>query len=96
MAGLASAAIDVSDGLTQDLGHILTASGVGARLWPDRLPRSAAAGAWPDQTHCECTEIGVIEAEPGLRGERTQNGSSVSYTMEQTGYEHFITTDSAS
>ena len=32
LRGLASAAIDVSDGLTGDLGHVLTASRVGATL----------------------------------------------------------------
>lgn len=42
LRGLASAAIDVSDGLAADLGHILAASGVGARLEVDALPRSRA------------------------------------------------------
>jgi thiamine-monophosphate kinase len=37
----ASAAIDVSDGLLADLGHILDASGVGARLDSTRVPVSA-------------------------------------------------------
>jgi thiamine-monophosphate kinase len=40
LRGLASAAIDVSDGLVADLGHILTASGAGARLMVDDLPLS--------------------------------------------------------
>jgi thiamine-monophosphate kinase len=37
---LAHAAIDISDGLAADLGHILTASQVGATLHVDRLPLS--------------------------------------------------------
>ncbi|WP_019374745.1 thiamine-phosphate kinase, partial [Melaminivora alkalimesophila] len=35
LAGCASSAIDVSDGLLGDLGHILRASGVGARVEAD-------------------------------------------------------------
>lgn len=42
LRGLASAAIDVSDGLAADLGHILEASRVGARLEVDALPLSWA------------------------------------------------------
>ncbi len=38
----ASAAIDVSDGLLADLGHILEASGLGARIDSARLPLSPA------------------------------------------------------
>ncbi|MCF7529790.1 thiamine-phosphate kinase [Neisseria lisongii] len=34
----ARAALDISDGLAQDLGHILQASGVGATVWLDALP----------------------------------------------------------
>jgi len=39
---LATAMIDVSDGLLQDLDHICHASGVGAVIWEDRLPLSPA------------------------------------------------------
>ncbi|MDQ7781322.1 MAG: thiamine-phosphate kinase [Desulfomonilaceae bacterium] len=36
-----TAAIDVSDGLSSDLGHLCKGSGLGARLYEDRLPRTA-------------------------------------------------------
>ena len=42
LAGVATSAIDVSDGLLADLGHVCTASGVGARIDLDLLPASAA------------------------------------------------------
>ena len=42
LAGLAHSAIDLSDGLMADLGHILKASGMGADLYLAQLPMSAA------------------------------------------------------
>lgn len=42
LRGLASAAIDVSDGLLADLGHLLARSGVGAELWFAHLPAHPA------------------------------------------------------
>lgn len=42
LRGLASAAIDLSDGLISDLGHILHASGCGARIDLDTMPLSGA------------------------------------------------------
>ncbi len=53
LAGLASAALDVSDGLCGDLGHICTASGVGAVVEAARVPLSAAGRA-------------AVDAEPSL------------------------------
>jgi thiamine-monophosphate kinase len=52
LRGLATSAIDISDGLAADLGHVLTASAVGADIEIDRLPLSeaflslAAQGDW--------------------------------------------------
>jgi thiamine-monophosphate kinase len=40
--GGATAAIDLSDGLSSDVGHICERSEVGVRLWAERLPISAA------------------------------------------------------
>jgi len=42
LVGLAHAALDISDGLAQDLGHILDESGCGALLRYDELPRDPA------------------------------------------------------
>ncbi|MDX1513964.1 MAG: thiamine-phosphate kinase [Gammaproteobacteria bacterium] len=101
LRGIASAAIDISDGLAGDLAHVLEKSGVGAGIRIDDLPRSAqfrrnvnetdglrlAASAGDDYELCftvpetgrgplaaarnrmdvGITEIGVIEARPGLR-----------------------------
>ncbi|HJS84249.1 MAG TPA: thiamine-phosphate kinase [Acetobacteraceae bacterium] len=49
IAGIASAAMDVSDGLVQDLGHLCRASRVSATIEAARVPISAAARrAGPD------------------------------------------------
>lgn len=48
LRGIASAAIDVSDGLLADLRHIARESGVGAVVEADRLPLSPAAAGLPD------------------------------------------------
>lgn len=42
LTGLAHAAIDISDGLLQDLGHVLSASRVGAQLRYDLMPVAPA------------------------------------------------------
>jgi len=43
LRGIAHAAMDISDGLVQDLEHICKASGVGATLYTQQLPLSNAA-----------------------------------------------------
>lgn len=46
-SGVAHAAIDISDGLVGDLGHVLTASGVGATIDVDALPCGPVLSSQP-------------------------------------------------
>jgi thiamine-monophosphate kinase len=54
LAGHVTAAMDVSDGLVADLGHVAATSGVGAVVEAERVPLSAAAAA-------------ALAADPGAR-----------------------------
>lgn len=63
LRGVASAAIDLSDGLIGDLGHILQRSGVGAQVELDRLPRSAVLAAQPPALREECLLAGGDDYE---------------------------------
>jgi len=49
LRGIASAAIDISDGLLADLGHLLEGDQLGATVTVDDLPRSAAFNAATQQ-----------------------------------------------
>ena len=63
LRGVASAAIDLSDGLIGDLGHILQRSGVGAQVELDRLPHSAVLAAQPAALRQECLLAGGDDYE---------------------------------
>ncbi|MGN2390083.1 thiamine-phosphate kinase [Pelomicrobium sp. G1] len=74
LRGIAHAAIDVSDGLAQDLGHILERSEVGAVLEFSRLPRSAVMARLADRRlAAQCMLAGgddyelLFTAPPGVR-----------------------------
>lgn len=115
----ATSAIDVSDGLSADLNHILTQSKVGACLFLESIPihplvvnyekKNAidfALSGGDDYEICftvnpkdevklfkalekakiDCNVIGVIEAEPGLRGKR-KTGEII--PLQCKGYQHF-------
>jgi thiamine-monophosphate kinase len=63
LRGVASSAIDVSDGLLGDLRHILRCSVVGATLLADALPRSGVLAAQPLALQRECTLAGGDDYE---------------------------------
>lgn len=73
LRGVATAALDISDGLIGDLGHLLAASGVGATLDVDALPRSEVLAAQPAALQRTCVLAGgddyelVFTAPPGAR-----------------------------
>ena len=73
LRGIASSAIDVSDGLLGDLAHILRRSKVGATLQADALPQSAPVNAQPLGIRREMGLAGgddyelVFTAPPGRR-----------------------------
>jgi thiamine-monophosphate kinase len=73
LAGVVSAAIDVSDGLLQDLGHLCRLAGCGAEIEAGRVPLSEAARAAGHDWLAECLGGGddyeLLLAVPEGRGE---------------------------
>ena len=63
LRGLASSAIDISDGLIGDLQHVLKRSGVGAVVDADALPRSALLAQQTRAMQLECLVAGGDDYE---------------------------------
>jgi thiamine-monophosphate kinase len=63
LRGIATSAIDVSDGFMGDLGHVLRRSGVGAVVDVDVLPRSAFLAAQPLALQRQCLLAGGDDYE---------------------------------
>src|SRR5690606_16040244 len=60
LAGIATACVDVSDGVLADLAHVCAASGVGARLELDALPGREVLAA-----HFDSGMVRVLQATGG-------------------------------
>ena len=59
----ATAAIDLSDGLSSDVGHICERSEVGVRLWAERLPISCAARSVANEIGKEAWQLAIEGGE---------------------------------
>ena len=63
LRGIAHSAIDISDGLLADLGHILDMSRVGARIFLDRIPVSPVCRSYIKATGWESVLAGGDDYE---------------------------------
>lgn len=63
LRGVASSAIDLSDGLLGDLGHVLRASRVGGRVDASRLPRSTLLARQDPALRLQCLLAGGDDYE---------------------------------
>ncbi len=92
LRNVANAAIDVSDGLAADLGHILERSKVGAEIRLDALPRSHAIAALDDASLAnDCLLAGgddyelVFTANPDRREAVEKAGAAAGVPVTRIG-----------
>ena len=92
LRGLASSAIDVSDGFAQDLGHVLERSGVGALVHYERLPRDPSLAREADPRRvARCVLAGgddyelVFTAPQARRGEVEALGAEIALPLACVG-----------
>jgi len=105
LLGVASAAIDISDGLLADVGHIADASGLRAVIDPARLPLSSALLSHPSKEQALqwalaggddyelCFTLSAAQPPQGCTAiGRMEAGSGVECPLAvdgQSGYRHF-------
>jgi thiamine-monophosphate kinase len=93
-SGRTLAALDVSDGLAGDLGHILHASGVGATVQESALPLSDALRALPPERALDCVMHGGDDYEllwcapPDMRPAVEAAAHSAGTTAHRIGHIH--------
>ncbi len=91
LRGLATAAIDVSDGLLGDLGHVLRRSRVGAALCLDALPVSPWLAERTTELQLDCILAGgddyelVFTAPPAQRAKVQALGASLGLVLSRIG-----------
>ena len=92
LRGLARSAIDISDGLLADLGHVLEASGVGAELAWESLPRATAIAECADPAlAADCLLAGgddyelLFTAPPSKRAEIEAVGGDLGLSLTRIG-----------
>lgn len=91
LRGLATAAIDLSDGLVGDLGHVLRRSGVGATVDVDRIPRSAVLSMQEAALQHECLLAGgddyelLFTAPPSRRDAVAAAGAAAGVAVTRIG-----------
>ena len=91
LAGVAHAALDISDGLLQDLGHILKASDVGANLFYDAMPIDPALHGLPEDIVSQAVLAGgdvyelCFTASPSKREDILAIGRSCAVPLTRVG-----------
>lgn len=91
LVGLANSAIDLSDGLIGDLGHVLRRSGVAARIEWEKIPRSATLLALGESDQQRLALAGgddyelLFSVPPGRRAEIESIGGYARVAVSRIG-----------